>query len=295
MIQPTELENIQFSTKVVGGYNPDEVDEYVDFAVQKYTEAYHACIELKKMCSVLQSKVSVQGTSSSDDELADARAEAAEIIDSANKRGKSIIEEATKEAERIKAESTEIYNNYLVSAEKLKKLLEKYDLEKFESFNKDLDLAENSAAILGVRTENVIASYDDVDKIESSQLKENLRSDIQKQDAVKISDTRVFPKKSATVGSDEAAKNTDIKKNEETVSSNDKIRNDIDGLLGMIDSLDRYLVDEDSKNAEQDDAKDDTIVVKTNNAEVSDTDKKENTEEDDDAFYNMLITGGDNE
>ena len=47
MIAPHELKNKTFS-RTVRGYNPAEVDQYFDFLIEKYTEAYKAATEFEQ-------------------------------------------------------------------------------------------------------------------------------------------------------------------------------------------------------------------------------------------------------
>ena len=47
MLPPHELKNKTF-TKSMRGYNPVEVDEYIEFLIQKYTELYRENDELER-------------------------------------------------------------------------------------------------------------------------------------------------------------------------------------------------------------------------------------------------------
>lgn len=55
MIAPHELKNKTFS-KSVRGYNPAEVDQYFDFLIEKYTEAFKAATEFEQRYNQIQAK-----------------------------------------------------------------------------------------------------------------------------------------------------------------------------------------------------------------------------------------------
>ena len=47
MLPPHELKNKTFG-KAMRGYNPVEVDEYIEFLIEKYTELYRENDELER-------------------------------------------------------------------------------------------------------------------------------------------------------------------------------------------------------------------------------------------------------
>ena len=55
MIAPHELKNKTFS-RTVRGYNPAEVDQYFDFLIEKYTEAYKAATEFEQKYNEVKAK-----------------------------------------------------------------------------------------------------------------------------------------------------------------------------------------------------------------------------------------------
>ena len=52
MLAPHELKNKQFS-KSLKGYNPQEVDAYIEFLLEKYTEAYRENNELERKLRIV--------------------------------------------------------------------------------------------------------------------------------------------------------------------------------------------------------------------------------------------------
>ncbi len=94
MIAPHELKNKTFS-RAVRGYNPVEVDEYFDFLIEKYTEAYKAASEFEQKLNQVEAKY---------DELSNEEASIRSAILKAQKLGEAIVNNANKEAKEIKAD-----------------------------------------------------------------------------------------------------------------------------------------------------------------------------------------------
>lgn len=88
MIAPHELKNKVFS-RAVRGYNQQEVDEYFDFLIEKYTEAYKAASELEQKFNKLQAKYS---------ELSNEEESIRSAILKAQKLGEAIVQNAQDEA-----------------------------------------------------------------------------------------------------------------------------------------------------------------------------------------------------
>ena len=88
MIAPHELKNKTFS-RTVRGYNPAEVDQYFDFLIEKYTEAYKAAAEFEQKYNEVKAKYA---------ELADEEESIRSAILKAQKLGEAIVNNAKKEA-----------------------------------------------------------------------------------------------------------------------------------------------------------------------------------------------------
>lgn len=91
MIAPHELKNKAFN-KVVRGYNTAEVDEYIEFIIDKYTEVYRKNSELEN--ELRTTKVKYSELHHDEDTI---RA----VIVKAQKLGENIVEQAKAEAEKI--------------------------------------------------------------------------------------------------------------------------------------------------------------------------------------------------
>ena len=94
MIAPHELKNKTFS-RTVRGYNPAEVDQYFDFLIEKYTEAYKAAAEFEQKFNEVKAKYA---------ELADEEESIRSAILKAQKLGEAIVNNAKKDASEKEAE-----------------------------------------------------------------------------------------------------------------------------------------------------------------------------------------------
>ncbi len=94
MIAPHELKNKTFS-RAVRGYNPVEVDEYFDFLIEKYTEAYKAASEFEQKFNQIEAKYA---------ELSKEEESIRSAILKAQKLSEAIINNANKEAKEIEAD-----------------------------------------------------------------------------------------------------------------------------------------------------------------------------------------------
>ena len=94
MIAPHELKNKTFS-RSVRGYNPAEVDQYFDFLIEKYTEAYKAATEFEKKYNETKALYA---------ELAGEEESIRAAILKAQKLGEAIVENAKRDAAKIEAD-----------------------------------------------------------------------------------------------------------------------------------------------------------------------------------------------
>ncbi len=95
MIAPHELKNKTF-TRAVRGYSPVEVDDYFDFLIEKYTEAYKVVNELEQKYNTVKAKY---------DELSNEEESIRSAILKAQKLGEVIVNNAKNEAAEILEEA----------------------------------------------------------------------------------------------------------------------------------------------------------------------------------------------
>jgi len=151
MIAPHELKNKAFN-KAVRGYVISEVDDYIDFLIDKYTELYRKNSELEKELHNTKVKYSelhhdedtiraviVKAQKLGENIVSQARVEADKIVDASRETCRKNVEEAEKkidesikEAERIKALSESfrqrLYDEYLEHLKMLKDMNLSFDL-----------------------------------------------------------------------------------------------------------------------------------------------------------------------
>lgn len=105
MLPPHELKNKSFN-KVIRGYNPIEVDEYVNFIIEKYTELYRENDELeRKLKSAVTRLDEIKGDEDSiRSALVDAKRAATKIKADAEERAESIVRAARSSCNTILAD-----------------------------------------------------------------------------------------------------------------------------------------------------------------------------------------------
>ena len=91
MLAPHELKNKPFS-KSIKGYNPAELDEYIEFLIGKYTEVYRENNELERKLLVVVTNL---------DEIKDEEESIRSTLISAQKMADQIVKDASDRAEVI--------------------------------------------------------------------------------------------------------------------------------------------------------------------------------------------------
>ncbi len=91
MLAPHELKNKQFQ-KSFKGYSPEEVDEYIEFLLEKYTEAYRENNELERKLRIVVTNL---------DEIKDEEESIRSTLISAQKMAEKIIADANDRADII--------------------------------------------------------------------------------------------------------------------------------------------------------------------------------------------------
>mgnify|MGYP003306222314 CR=1 FL=1 len=162
MIAPHELKNKAFN-KSVRGYVITEVDDYIDFLIDKYTEVYKKNAELEKELHNTKMKYSelhhdedtiraviVKAQKLGENIVSQARVEADKIVESSRVTCRENVEEAQKkiqesldEAQKIRARSEEfrqtLYNEYLEHLKTLKAINLSPELLQDTSLREEVD------------------------------------------------------------------------------------------------------------------------------------------------------------
>ena len=96
MITPLEIENKKFSKKTLNGYDPEEVDEFLDDLTKDYESLYKQAAEQKKEVEELQGKLEhyTQIESTLQSTLLLAQSASEEVKNAAQKQADQIIKES---------------------------------------------------------------------------------------------------------------------------------------------------------------------------------------------------------
>ncbi len=103
MITPLDIENKRFSKKTLNGYDPEEVDEFLDDLTKDYTNIYRKVTENEREVEELKSKLEhyVQIESTLHNTLLMAQSAADEVKNAAQKQADQIIRDAESNARQV--------------------------------------------------------------------------------------------------------------------------------------------------------------------------------------------------
>lgn len=151
MITPLEIENKKFSKKAINGYNPDEVDDFLDELTKDYEELYRQSSENKSKIEDLSSKLEhyTQIEATLQSTLVMAQSAAEEVKRAAEKNAEQVIREAENKAKEYtmgidqeisnkKKELDDIQKQFDVYKAKMESLLIS-QLELIKEINKSID------------------------------------------------------------------------------------------------------------------------------------------------------------
>lgn len=162
MIAPHELKNKAFN-KAVRGYVMSEVDDYISFLIDKYTEVYRKNLDLEDQLHKTKVKYSelhndedsiraviLKAQKLGENIVSQARTEADKIVEASRETCRKNVEEAERkiteciaEAERIKAASEEfrqrLYDGYVSHLQVLKEMDVSLDLSGKKSLSEEVE------------------------------------------------------------------------------------------------------------------------------------------------------------
>ena len=101
MITPLDIENKRFSKKTLNGYDPEEVDEFLDDLTKDYAEIYKKVTENEKEVEDMRSKLEhyTQIETTLQNTLLMAQSAAEEVRNAAQKHAEQIVKEAENHAQ----------------------------------------------------------------------------------------------------------------------------------------------------------------------------------------------------
>lgn len=96
MITPLDIENKKFSKKAINGYNPDEVDDFLDEVIKDYEMLFRQASDDKSKIEELNGKLEHYNSieSTLQNTLVMAQSAADEVKNAAEKQAEQIIKEA---------------------------------------------------------------------------------------------------------------------------------------------------------------------------------------------------------
>ena len=143
MIPPYELENKQFK-KAVKGYNTTEVDEHLDFIIEKYTELYRAYNELERKYAETSAELEI--FRNNEDAIRRALVEAqntkSKIIKDATRRSEIILKSSKENCDRIIAQFKEQISRERVTLATLKAQVEEFKYRIFSQYQQHIEYLE---------------------------------------------------------------------------------------------------------------------------------------------------------
>ena len=175
MLPPYELRNKEF-TRIMRGYNPAEVDEHIAFIIEKYTDLYRQNDELEKKLKEAYTRLDEVKT---DEEsilsaMVYAQRASAKIMTEANDRADIILSTARKSCDRILAQFKMKIQEERAVLIALNKAVSSFKEQLFSDYNKHIAFVEN----IKLLDENDLAQYVLSDESYTSQVIENIKSDI---------------------------------------------------------------------------------------------------------------------
>ena len=146
MLPPHELKNKEFP-KAVRGYSAIDVDEHIDFMIEKYTELYRANDELERRVQVLEAdlkefKVDEESIRSA---LINAQRASAKIVSEANERADVIIRSSKTNCDKIIAEFNDKITDEREKLITLRKIIAEFKAGLFEQYTSHIEFIDEIA------------------------------------------------------------------------------------------------------------------------------------------------------
>ncbi len=143
MLKPSELKKKNFS-KAVRGYSIPEVDEYMEFLFEKYTELFRKNFELEQQLrAAVDQKSELEAEKESiRNALINAQKAASKIVNTANERADAIVESAKIGCNEILSNFNEQINAERETIIKLKEQVKALKKDLFEKYREHIEAIE---------------------------------------------------------------------------------------------------------------------------------------------------------
>ena len=144
MLPPYELEKNGFR-KSMKGYNIAEVDEHMEFIIDKYTELYRAYNEIEQRCAEAESELAAykKNEDAIRRALISAEREQKRIVDRAQERSRRILESARSHCDSILADFKEQIRQERNTLTTLKAQVEEFKQRIFSQYQRHIELLES--------------------------------------------------------------------------------------------------------------------------------------------------------
>lgn len=146
MLAPHELKNREF-TKSLRGYSTVEVDEHIDFIIEKYSELYRENDELEKKLRLTEAQLdAMKGEEESiRSALVNAQKASTRIINEANERADVIMRSAKNSCDRLIAEFKANIKKETERLNEARKEVAAFKAALFEEYQAHIELIEKIA------------------------------------------------------------------------------------------------------------------------------------------------------
>ncbi len=146
MLPPHELKNKEFQ-KVLRGYSPEEVNEHIDFIIQKYTELYREQDELSRKLRTTEAKLQQlqkeeEGIRTA---LINAQRAGSRVIRDANRQAELIVKSAKENCDKILSDFRVQLKEERDTLYRLRKEVAKFKADTFAQYSTHIAYLESIA------------------------------------------------------------------------------------------------------------------------------------------------------
>ena len=176
MLSPAELKKRQF-TKSLRGYATSEVDEHLDFVLEKYTELYLRNDELEKELSHLQAELDKvkENEEAIRRAMVNAQKEERKVIDEANDRADLILRTAKMNSDRILADFKSKIREERMTLYKLRRAVKEFKENSLRQYQMHLEFLNGISSDLAAHDPALELTEDDY----ANSLLEQMRLDLE--------------------------------------------------------------------------------------------------------------------
>ena len=176
MLSPSELKKRQFS-RTLRGYSVTEVDEHMNFVLEKYTELYERNDDLEKELARLKGEYNrlKEGEDAIKKAMVNAQREERKIIDEANDRASLIMRTAKLNTDRMLAEFKAKIREERVTLHKLRRAVREFKENTLRQYQLHLEFLNQISPDFGTGDPELEMTEDDY----TNSLLEQMKLDIE--------------------------------------------------------------------------------------------------------------------